>query len=636
MLQSRYILVGATLFDLARVFGTAQTQQVEGVLDQLCANAPWLLSEIEAAYDLLMEQLTEFERRYTGLGLPESLERVCRDLQLQLGIAQSWRGLAEVCIAAVMVLAQDKQCLLRLSRVYGTVTHLVVGLERKAMDAEGKETYGRIVELAKKLKWQWCSLAFHICRLLLDPAGEQAKHRKVKAELSVASGSAVFMELLDSMETQFTELVPFSNAPILFDIEFGFGLRPMLRHAAGSSGDFDEAQLDYIIMSIDQLVDMSDPLYRYGLASLQQRILDAQVPVADYGQDAGAQWSSGNDTEATANDNAIDAEVVAQVQELIPDLGAGFVRACLAYYDLNPEAVIMAILEDNLPPSLAGLDRTMADTPVATTAAPTIGIPSTAASVADESAADSDAPTAEHSALDARRNIFDNDEFDIFRRNTLDWSRVHRKKADEQTDINAGDHAVKSRIMEIVQRIEEDDEYDDTYDDTVQDNAVNDAQDADEFIDASKKRGLREPAAHKSDGALADPTRAWEELLVHQFISDPSVFERKREARTSKTRQSLRAQTGLSDEQLEGWHIMFLRSPRRQQAIDRFGWQGEQAAVPASAKKQQNSSSGPASGPPAGSTDRDRRRKEKNKAKVANHHRKNQHDRKMRGAVPKD
>ncbi|ORX72235.1 hypothetical protein DL89DRAFT_312100 [Linderina pennispora] len=468
MLQSRYILVGATLFDLARVFGTAQTQQVEGVLDQLCANAPWLLSEIEAAYDLLMEQLTEFERRYTGSGLPESLERVCRDLQLHLGIAQSWRGLAEVCIAAVMVLAQDKQCLLRLSRVYGTVTHLVVGLERKAMDAEGKETYGRIVELAKKLKWQWCSLAFHICRLLLDPAGEQAKHRKVKAELSVASGSAVFMELLDSMETQFTELVPFSNAPILFDIEFGFGLRPMLRHAAGSSGDFDEAQLDYIIMSIDQLR---------------------------------AQWSSGNDTEATANDSAIDAEVVAQVQELIPDLGAGFVRACLAYYDLNPEAVIMAILEDNLPPSLAGLDRTMADTPVATTAAPTTGIPSTAASVADESAAESDAPTAEHSALDARRNIFDNDEFDIFRRNTLDWSRVHRKKADEQTDINAGDHAVKSRIMEIVQRIEEDDEYDDTYDDTVQDNAVNDAQDADEFIDASKKRGLPEPAAHKSDGA---------------------------------------------------------------------------------------------------------------------------------------
>ncbi|KAJ1939787.1 hypothetical protein FBU59_004005, partial [Linderina macrospora] len=540
MLQSQYLLVGATLFDLARVFGASQTERVEGVLDRLCGNAPWLLSEIEAAYDLLMEQLTGFERAFADPAQTGSLERICRSLQLQLGIAQSWHGLAEVCIAAVMVLAQDKQCLLRLSRVYGTVTSVVVGLEHKAMDAGDKEIYGRVVEVAKKVKWQWCSLAFHICQLLLDPVGEQAKHRKVNAGLSVASGSAVFMELLDSMETRFTELVPFANAPILFDIEFGFGLRPMLRHAAESSDDFDEAQIDYIVMSIDQLVDMSDPLYRYGLASLQQRILDAQAPVVGDEQEADARWVSGDDTEATAADNTIGAEAVLQVQELIPDLGAGFVRACLAYYDLNPEAVIMAILEDNLPPSLADLDRTMADTPVASTVAPTPGIPSTATSIADESAADSDVPATEHSALDTRRNIFDNDEFDIFRRNTLDWSRVHRKKADEQTDINAGDMAVKSRIMEIVQRIEEDDEYDDTYDDTVQDNAVNDAQDADDFVDANKRRGMPEPAAHKGDDVPADPTRAWEQVLVRQFITDPSVFERKREARTSKARQNLR------------------------------------------------------------------------------------------------
>ncbi|XP_046441124.1 activating signal cointegrator 1 complex subunit 2-like [Daphnia pulex] len=44
--------------------------------------------------------------------------------------------------------------------------------------------------------------------------------------------------------------------------------------------------------------------------------------------------------------------LILQVKELLPDLHESFIRVCLKHYDYNPEAVINAVLEDNLPPHL--------------------------------------------------------------------------------------------------------------------------------------------------------------------------------------------------------------------------------------------------------------------------------------------
>lgn len=48
------------------------------------------------------------------------------------------------------------------------------------------------------------------------------------------------------------------------------------------------------------------------------------------------------------------------IRELLPDLGEGFILACLEEYGYNSELVINNILEDKLSPSLDKLDRTMA------------------------------------------------------------------------------------------------------------------------------------------------------------------------------------------------------------------------------------------------------------------------------------
>lgn len=52
--------------------------------------------------------------------------------------------------------------------------------------------------------------------------------------------------------------------------------------------------------------------------------------------------------------------LLSHIRDLLPDLGEGFILACLEEYGYNSELVINNILEDNLSPSIDKLDRTMA------------------------------------------------------------------------------------------------------------------------------------------------------------------------------------------------------------------------------------------------------------------------------------
>lgn len=51
--------------------------------------------------------------------------------------------------------------------------------------------------------------------------------------------------------------------------------------------------------------------------------------------------------------------LLSAIKDLLPDLGDGFLLACLHEYDYNSETVINNILEDRLSPALNKLDRAM-------------------------------------------------------------------------------------------------------------------------------------------------------------------------------------------------------------------------------------------------------------------------------------
>lgn len=73
---------------------------------------------------------------------------------------------------------------------------------------------------------------------------------------------------------------------------------------------------------------------------------------------AAVEYSDNKDHVDNANDPMLES-LVSGVRDLFPQLGEGFLAQCLPYFDSNPEKVINALLEDNLPPHLADLDRTL-------------------------------------------------------------------------------------------------------------------------------------------------------------------------------------------------------------------------------------------------------------------------------------
>lgn len=57
-----------------------------------------------------------------------------------------------------------------------------------------------------------------------------------------------------------------------------------------------------------------------------------------------------------------------------------------------------------------------------------------------------------------------------------------------------------------------------------------------------------------------DPGIMHEEKLIKMYQSDPSVFDRTSAVRKSDKRAQLRKITKMTDEQIEGWYIMFQRN----------------------------------------------------------------------------
>jgi hypothetical protein len=125
---------------------------------------------------------------------------------------------------------------------------------------------------------------------------------------------------------------------------------------------------------------------------------------------------------ATTKTKAVDSKrlnLISQVKDMLPDLGDGFIDACLDAMNDNVERVLNCILENNLPGELGKLDRNMPLQATAPTKALPIGITS------EMDSTDNLESPAKPSLLAARRNVFENDEFDILSRDTIDRSKVH-------------------------------------------------------------------------------------------------------------------------------------------------------------------------------------------------------------------
>ncbi|KAI8972930.1 hypothetical protein BDB01DRAFT_854301 [Pilobolus umbonatus] len=150
------------------------------------------------------------------------------------------------------------------------------------------------------------------------------------------------------------------------------------------------------------------------------------------------------------------------------------------------------------------------------------------------------------SLLSSRKNVHDNDAFDIFS-HPINQSNVYLGKKTTEDPVVDVKKQVLQRVIDMY-----DDEYDDSYD------AIHDpSMEIPESVDTIQA----------SSGHL-DPSLQNESRLVECYMEVPDVFNRK--SRTSAHRKKLKEQTGMTDEQLEGWAIMFNRNPRKDKILEKY------------------------------------------------------------------
>ncbi|XP_061865862.1 activating signal cointegrator 1 complex subunit 2 isoform X3 [Colius striatus] len=222
--------------------------------------------------------------------------------------------------------------------------------------------------------------------------------------------------------------------------------------------------------------------------------------------------------------------LISQVKDLLPDLGEGFILACLEEYSYNAEQVINNILEDKLVPYLDKLDRTMQrqlkpdPTPLVT----------------------------------SRYNVFQNDEFDVFSRDSVDVSRIQKGKRREKDTTRSllNDKRLvaeqKERYSQYSIVVEEvpvqqgeaqlyKEDYEDEYDDTYDGNQVgaNDADSDDELISRRpftipqvlRPKGQEEGQEEEEEDEEEEEEEAEKERTKDHFVQDPAVLRERAEAR---------------------------------------------------------------------------------------------------------
>uniref|UniRef100_A0A674NNA4 Activating signal cointegrator 1 complex subunit 2 n=1 Tax=Takifugu rubripes TaxID=31033 RepID=A0A674NNA4_TAKRU len=220
------------------------------------------------------------------------------------------------------------------------------------------------------------------------------------------------------------------------------------------------------------------------------------------------------------------------IKDLLPDLGDGFLLACLQEYNYNSEMVINNILEDRLPAALNKLDRAM-PRPVT-----------------------EDLPD----LLNNRSSVFDDDEFDVFRRDQVDMSRIwkgKRKGESTQEMLNDKQHIAEQRaryqtyetvVDEILIEPGESsaayglDDYDDEYDDTYDMNQVG-ANDLDRDSLLNRRPFTVPQVLRKGTQVEDDEEEEDEEEPIpnnvnrDQFVQDPALLRERAEARRAAIHQ---------------------------------------------------------------------------------------------------
>ena len=461
--------------------------------------------------------------------------------------------------------------------VFPAAADVFLGQEFPLYLASFGETLTQAVgEAFRSIEWSDLNEKFELkqrwnkARCLLVTVFHQIVHGACVQPLLDASSSSkdAALELIESYMTLLTSVLGERRFVALYETLFPFADDRDVIEQSSAAGDVDDTRLQFIRDGLNEALSLFGKMKTTKMAATGAAGSDHSDEASSGDVTAGHAASSVDAPLTAAQLNAAMRDVpepqpvvtddddlaggacaqrrvvggveleslITAVNDLFPDFGDGFVERCLEAYDYSAEHVITAVLEDRLLPSLQKLDKSQERS------APPALPPQT--------------------LIEQRANIHDNDEFDIFRREDVDLSRVHKGK---KTKVSAKDLEPPREDIAALRPLYErygreftsnsayddvnSDAYDDEYDDTYDTNMVG-ADDADSADELSSRRAFVVPRALQqlssasrdaAAGELSDDSDddAYETTKQQQqstwkrrdeFVQNPAEIRAKREA----------------------------------------------------------------------------------------------------------
>lgn len=233
------------------------------------------------------------------------------------------------------------------------------------------------------------------------------------------------------------------------------------------------------------------------------------------------------------------ASQLSQIHDLFPDTPTSYVLRLLDHFSDDVEAVTAALLEpESLPVDLQDPHFFTDRADIKSTIHPEL------------------APRSTPPLMPSRKNVFDDDDFDKLRISTSQVHMGRKERRLEEPSDPSEKAKKKAAIMAALAAFDsDDDERDDTYDVADVGGAVDNTVDTD-----ARPRGRSTKEHEEIDISERNLFKAWR--------SNPEMFAHDSKTRLSKPRQQLKRETGMGDEQIEGWALMLSRDDAGAQKLE--------------------------------------------------------------------
>ncbi|OAJ41271.1 hypothetical protein BDEG_24902 [Batrachochytrium dendrobatidis JEL423] len=628
--RSKSVFTSARLVEICKLYAIANTELMPPLISHVFLELPAMLDEIIEAFVFVLDKVHSIQRRRqkganvnysnnrkqkskASLDVPDTASTnsttdsvlaisdnsdILNELEFFMDLVQSIE--AVVCGGGDLVITKlfDSPLVQNLVGIYDLCTlHFQAStgtpLEYSthvydSLDGLDKEA-NPIARLSKYFKEAVLSLLWR----LVDTAFlQRARQHLDKLEEFESILSALCDFSLPALELCTVEghARYLCDAPLLLDFEIKFGFCDQLQSiiqaqeillGADQSEGFDSTRIDYLVMSLEQLVTFSGNANTRRAALRDKENQLAAACKKETHQNSPETLHTNKPSDNTKNEELMNRTIsISLVHDLFPELGDGFIEACLVAMNDDHELVTMKILENDLPEYVKHLDRNLPRSlpnnqemafKTSDISAPLQSSNLVPVSETPNNLIPSHAPI--DTILSQRRNIFDGDQFDIFNAGTVvDTAKVSLGKTNRLANVESERpgfiQKTKALILET-QYEDYDDEYDDTYDSsdiklagTIELHMIDEDEN---IVDGKSQKKIQvDQLVHAQDA-----------FLIGLYSVEPKVFDRSQ--RKTARRAQIRSQTGMSDEQLEGWFKMLERNPRKDLVLEKHEWRGNKS-----------------------------------------------------------